>query len=95
MQDSVWGSKLKTAVSPPRLDASAEMMYFLPMSRYNVELTGEADAALNRLAGNGHTKAEVIRRALSVAAWVEDTQRAGKKILVQDERGEVREIHWR
>jgi hypothetical protein len=65
------------------------------MSRYNVELVGETDAALEKLAEGASSKADAIRKAISVAAWVDDTQKAGKKILVEDENGRVREVHWR
>ena len=64
------------------------------MSRYNVELVGETDNALNRLAEHAASKADAIRKAISIAAWVEATQRAGKKILVEDDQGRVREVHW-
>ncbi len=39
------------------------------MSRYNVELIGESDAALDRLAEHASSKADVIRKAISVASW--------------------------
>jgi hypothetical protein len=64
------------------------------MSRYNVELAGETDDALNALAKHSASKADAIRRAISIAAWVDITQRSGKKILVEDEHGRVREVHW-
>lgn len=64
------------------------------MSRYNVELAGETDHALNMLAEHAASKADAIRRAISIAAWVDATQRSGKKILVEDEKGRVREVHW-
>jgi hypothetical protein len=65
------------------------------MSRYNLDIVGETDEALNRLSQNTTSKAEAIRRAISIAAWVEQTQREGKKILVEDQNGSIREIHWR
>ncbi len=64
------------------------------MSRLNVEIAGEAGKALERL--SQHTsKAEAIRKALSIASWVDETQQTGKKILVEDERGRLREVYWR
>jgi glucuronate isomerase len=64
------------------------------MSRYNVELIGETDNALNRLTEHAASKADAIRKAISIAAWVDETQRSGKKILVEDEQGCVREVYW-
>jgi hypothetical protein len=64
------------------------------MSRYNVDLVGETDTALDRLAERASSKADAIRKAISVAAWVDETQRSGKKILVEDENGRLREVHW-
>jgi hypothetical protein len=65
------------------------------MARYNLDIEGEADEALTRLARNASSKADAIRKALSVAAWVDEPQKAGKKILVEDEAGRIREVHWR
>jgi hypothetical protein len=65
------------------------------MSRYNVELIGETDLALDELAASAPSKAEAIRRAISIAAWIDKMQRSGKKLLVEDEHGQVREFHWR
>lgn len=64
------------------------------MSRYNVDLEGETDVALNRLAVSTMSKAEAIRKAISIAAWVDEVQRSGKKILIEDEQGRLREVHW-
>jgi hypothetical protein len=64
------------------------------MSRYNVELIGESDLALDELAASTPSKAEAIRRAISIAAWIYKMQRSGKKLLVEDEHGHVREFHW-
>lgn len=64
------------------------------MSRYNVDLVGETDQALTRLAGLTVSKAEAIRKAISVAAWVDEVQRSGKKLLVEDTKGNLREVHW-
>ena len=70
------------------------MMYNLLMSRYNVDLVGETDQALTRLAESTSSKAEAIRKAISVAAWVDEVQRSGKKLLVEDSKGNLREVHW-
>jgi len=65
------------------------------MARYNLEIEGEAGDALDRLAKSASLKADAIRKALSVADWVESTQKSGKKLLVEDEAGRLREVHWR
>ena len=44
------------------------------MSPYNVELVSETDAALDKLAENASSKADAIRKAIFVAAWVEEKQ---------------------
>ena len=65
------------------------------MSRYNVELVGETDNAHNRLAEHAASKADAIRKAISIAAWMDEAQRSGKKILIEDENGRVREVLWK
>jgi hypothetical protein len=70
-------------------------MYERFMARYNLDIVGEADEVLTRLAQSASSKADAIRKALSVAAWLDETQMASKKILVEDQAGRVREVHWR
>ena len=65
------------------------------MARYNLELEGETSDAVDRLAEHAASKADAIRKAISVAAWVDETERSGKKLLVEDENGRIREVHWR
>ena len=65
------------------------------MARYNLELEGETSDAVDRLAERAASKADAIRKAISVAAWVDETERSGKKLLVEDENGRIREVHWR
>jgi hypothetical protein len=65
------------------------------MARYNLEISGAADEALEKLAEGAASKADAIRKAISVAAWVEQNQKDGKKLLVEDKDGRLREVHWR
>jgi hypothetical protein len=65
------------------------------MARFNLDIEGETSEAVDRLAEHAASKADAIRKAISVAAWVDETQRSGKKILVEDKDGRLREVHWR
>jgi predicted transcriptional regulator len=62
------------------------------MARFNIEFSDEAAAALEELAAKQNTsKAEVIRKALSLEKWFNETTAGGAKILVESD-GRVREI---
>ena len=63
------------------------------MSRYTVDLVGETDVAFEKLAA-GSSKADAFRKAISIAVWVEDMQRADRRIFVEDRDGSVREVGW-
>ncbi len=65
------------------------------MARYNLDVTGEASAALDRLSEKAGDKAKAIRQAISVADWVDEVQRSGGTILVRDKDGQVKEVLWR
>jgi len=65
------------------------------MARYNLDVTGEADVALDRLAQKAGDKAKAIRQAISVADWVDEVQRDGGTLLVRDKDGQVKEVLWR
>jgi hypothetical protein len=64
------------------------------MARYNIEFSGETNAALDSLAKHAASKADAIRKAISVAKWVDDTQRSGAKILVKNPDGSFQEVIW-
>lgn len=62
------------------------------MARFNIEFSDEAAAALEELADKQQTtKAEVIRKALSLEKWFNQTMASGSKILVETD-GTLREI---
>lgn len=62
------------------------------MARFNIEFSDEAAAALEELASKQQTtKAEVLRRALSLEKWFTETTAGGSKILVETD-GKLREI---
>ena len=65
------------------------------MSPYDVDLVSETDAALDKLAENASSKADAIRKAISVAVWVEEKQKVCKNIFVEDENSRMYEVHWR
>jgi len=44
------------------------------MSPYHVELVSETDVALDKLAENASSMTDAIRKAIFVAAWVEEKQ---------------------
>jgi hypothetical protein len=64
------------------------------MSRYNVEFKGETDSALESLAQHASSKADALRKAISIAKWVADVQRSGGQILVRKGDGSLTEVHW-
>ena len=63
------------------------------MPRFNVDFSDEATAVLDELAAKqGTTKSDVIRRAIALQKWFEETRDAGSKVLVELPDGRQREI---
>lgn len=62
------------------------------MARFNIEFSEEAARALDELAEKQQTsKAEIIRKALSLEKWFNETTADGGKILVEKD-GRLREV---
>lgn len=62
------------------------------MPRFNLEFSDDAAELLTNMATQqGVTKAEVVRRAINLEKWFQDTARGGGRILVERD-GVVREI---
>jgi predicted transcriptional regulator len=63
--------------------------------RITVNLRPGDASRLDQLAEEAQAQpSEVIRRALATEAFVKKTLRAGRKILVQDEKGNLREVEF-
>lgn len=63
------------------------------MPRFNVDFSDEAIAVLEDLSRKeGTTKAEILRRAIALEKWFQDTTSSGSKIVVEEPNGRVREI---
>ena len=62
------------------------------MARFNIDFSDDAAAVLEELSDRLHSsKAEVLRRALALEKWFEDTQREGAKIIIEKD-GRQREL---
>lgn len=63
------------------------------MARFNVDFSDEATAILDELAKRQNsTKAEVIRKAIALEKWFNDTTANGSKIVVEAPDGKLREV---
>jgi hypothetical protein len=63
--------------------------------RLNVNFSGEAYDTLVQLAkARGTSMSEVLRAALALEKWLEETRREGGRILVERD-GTLREVVWR
>lgn len=63
------------------------------MPRFNVDFSDQATAVLDELAAQqGTTKADIIRRAIALQKWFEDTRDSGSKIIVELPDGRQREV---
>lgn len=62
------------------------------MARFNIDFSDDALATLEDLANKqGTSKAEIIRKALSLEKWFDETTTSGSKILVET-GGRLREV---
>jgi hypothetical protein len=63
------------------------------MARFNVDFSEETAELLERLAKERKaSKADVIRKALTLERWVTETLASGSKLVVQDPDGTQREV---
>lgn len=61
--------------------------------RFTVNFSGDAYQALEHLAERkGKSMSEVLRDAIALEKWFQDTIEAGAKVLVEDHSGRVREV---
>jgi predicted transcriptional regulator len=61
--------------------------------RVNVNFSDDAYEALKEIAHNrDKTISEVLRDAIALEQWYEDTKREGGRVLVEREDGQLREI---
>ncbi len=61
--------------------------------RVNVYFSDEAYEALNEIAHRkGKSISDVLRDALALEKWYEDTKQEGARVLVEREDGQLREI---
>lgn len=61
--------------------------------RFNVNFSEGAYRDLSTLAERkGKTMSEVLRDAIALERWFEDTTRAGSKVLVEQPDGSIREV---
>jgi hypothetical protein len=61
--------------------------------RFNVNFSEGAYRDLNTLAERrGKTMSEVLRDAISLERWFDETKREGNKVLVEQPDGRIREI---
>lgn len=64
-----------------------------PESRITVSINRAADEALSRLTdGSGLTKTEVVNRAVTLYAYVTESQAAGNDLLLRTPGGEVERV---
>ncbi len=62
----------------------------------SVNLSTSVLRALRRLATRrGVTMTEALRQAIGTEVFLDDTQQAGGKVLVEDKRGRVRQLIFR
>jgi hypothetical protein len=60
--------------------------------KFNLDLSDQAAAVLDDLASQqGTTKADILRQALSLQKWFNETQKKGSKIVVESD-GVQREV---
>jgi metal-responsive CopG/Arc/MetJ family transcriptional regulator len=66
------------------------------MARFSVSFSDEAYATLEEIARReGKTKVEVLRDALALEKWFQDTKRSGGRVLVERQNGtgsQLREV---
>jgi len=63
------------------------------MARFNVEFSEETAGLLDRLAKERKaSKAEVIRKALTLERWVAETLASGSRLVVHEPDGTQREV---
>ena len=63
------------------------------MPRLNVDFSDELNAVLQDMATKQHTtKAEILRRAISLGRFIQEEREAKSKILVKRKDGEVLEV---
>lgn len=63
------------------------------MPRFNVDFSDETLRVLEDLAKrHGSTKAEVLRRAVALEKWFEETRAEGSRIVVERPDGHQREV---
>jgi predicted transcriptional regulator len=63
--------------------------------KMSVNLSEEAAQALKNLADqNGVTITEQLRRSIATEVWREGVERAQGKVLVEDAKGNVREVEF-
>ena len=63
------------------------------MPRFNVDFNEEATRVLEDLAdAQGTTKADVLRKAIALEKWFNETLQSGSKIVVEAPDGKLREI---
>ena len=63
------------------------------MPRFNVEFSDDTIRVLDQLARkHGITKAEVLRKAVALEKWFEDTKDEGSRIVVERADGRTAEL---
>ena len=63
------------------------------MPRFNVDFSDEANAVLDKMAARHNTtKADMIRRAIALQKWFDETRDSDSKIIVELDDGRQREI---
>lgn len=63
------------------------------MPRFNVEFSDDTISVLEDLArSRGTTKAEILRRAVDLEKWFEDTKTSGARIVVERPDGRLAEV---
>jgi len=61
--------------------------------KFNIDLSDQAASVLNDLANEqGTTKADILRQALSLQKWFNETQKSGAKLVVEQPSGAQREV---
>ena len=65
------------------------------VTRVTASLREKDEANLEQVAERAHlSKNDAIRQALATEAWVQQTLDSGGKILVEDDKGAVREVQF-
>lgn len=62
-------------------------------NKFNIAFSEEASEMVEKMAADqGKTKADVVRQALTIKKWFDQTRKSGSKIIVEEPDGKLKEV---